>query len=251
MRNLEMYHQQAYREQSTRPEQANFRYNIQCSDFNRIYARHHQSQGIDIKKRAEDNVHGWMNPDSPHFSKDIADSIFHYSARAQRGDRFEIFISTKDMEDAAWSCVHGSQLILDGTFGVCSSRLLLWIAMGVDPQRKGLPVALFLFSAPSGTLATHAGYDIAVLTHLLGTWKNWLSSRKSANNRVFQPCVAITDTDTKERGALIATWPSIILLLCRFHVRQCWTSKRQTTLAKKSSHLRFQVLERIQNLELS
>ncbi|KAH9960984.1 hypothetical protein BGW80DRAFT_1438809 [Lactifluus volemus] len=240
IRNLEMYHQLAYREQwTTHPEQANFRYNIQGSDLRRIYTRHQQSQGINIKKH------------SPQFSKDLAECVFHYSARAKRGDRFEIFISTKDMEDAAWSYVHHSQLILDGTFGVCSSRLLLWIAMGIDPQGKGLPIALFLFSAPPGTLATHASYDIVVLTHLLRTWKNWLSSHKSANNRVFEPCVAITDTDTKERGALVATWPFIILLLCRFHVWQCWTNKRQTTLPKRDSHLRYKVLERIQNLELS
>ena len=32
---------------------------------------------------------------------------------------------------------HGNQLILDGTFGVCSSHLLLFIAMGIDEHRKG------------------------------------------------------------------------------------------------------------------
>ncbi|KAJ7116155.1 hypothetical protein C8R43DRAFT_824503, partial [Mycena crocata] len=36
-----------------------------------------------------------------------------------------------------------------------------------------------------------------------------------------------TDTDTKERGALIDVWPNIWLLLCKFHLRQCWTNKRK------------------------
>jgi hypothetical protein len=87
----------------------------------------------------------------------------------KHGNCFKIFILTKDIEDAAWSYVYHSQLILDRTFGVCSSRLLLWIVTGIDPQGKGLPVALFLFSVPLGTLATHASYDVAILMHLLRT----------------------------------------------------------------------------------
>ncbi|KAH9962505.1 hypothetical protein BGW80DRAFT_1463528 [Lactifluus volemus] len=152
-RNLDMCHRQEYRNQrSTHPSQANYRFNFQKTDFKQLYVLHYRSQGINISKHAEDNVHDWLNPHSPNFNIDIAKSVFHYSARVQHSDRFEAFISTKEMEDAAWSYVHNSQLILDGTFGVSSSRLLLWIAMGLDHQGKGLPVAMFLFSAPAGVL---------------------------------------------------------------------------------------------------
>jgi MULE transposase domain len=246
-----MCHRQEYRNQrSTHPSQANYRFNFQKTDFKQLYVLHYRSQGINISKHAEDNVHDWLNPHSPNFNIDIAKSVFHYSARVQHSDRFEAFISTKEMEDAAWSYVHNSQLILDGTFGVSSSRLLLWIAMGLDHQGKGLPVAMFLFSAPAGVLATHAGYDTQVLTHLLKTWKDWLSSRELARNRVFEPRVAITDTDAKERGALTYTWPSIVLLLCKFHMRQCWSNKRQAML-KRDSSLSAHVIERLRSLELS
>jgi hypothetical protein len=57
--------------------------------------------------------------------------------------------------------------------------------MGLDLQGKGLPVTMFLFSAPVGTLAMQAGYDIAILTHLLTTWKDWLSSQPLAKKHVF------------------------------------------------------------------
>jgi len=72
------------------------------------------------------------------------------------------------MDDAAWKYGHHEQIILDGTFGICSSRMLLFIAMDVDEDGKGIPLAFFLFSAPTGNCATHAGYNTAILHKLLG-----------------------------------------------------------------------------------
>jgi len=132
------------------------------------------------------------------------------------------------MRSAAIQLVHQQQLILDGTFGLSASRLLVWIAMGVNEQNHGVPVALFLFSAPSGAKATHAGYDTSILTKLLSKWANSFPPGE------LEPAVAITDTDTKERGALINVWPKITLLLCRFHLRQCWTNKRNTLFGAKN-----------------
>jgi hypothetical protein len=249
---MEIYHQKAYHnQQSTHPLQTNHRYDIQRSDLSRLYTRHNKSLGIDVKKRPENNVNNWMNEDSRDFHADIAASVFHYRPRAARTERFEFYISTPDMEKAAWTYVHNSQLILDGTFGVASSRLLLWIAMGIDSQGKGLPVAFFLFSAPAGSIATHAGYNTEIITHLLMTWKHWLSSRALAKNRIFEPTVVITDTDVKERGALTATWPSIHLLLCKFHLRQCWTNKRSVMLRKKETYSGASIILRIRKLESS
>jgi hypothetical protein len=128
------------------------------------------------------------------------------------------------MKAAAWKYAHCSQLILDGTFGVCSSRMLLFIAMGIDEDGKGVPVAFFLFSAPTGTQATHAGYNTEILRELLESWKRWLSHGHPVP---FMPHVVITDTDTRERGALQQVWTHIWLLLCKFHLRQCWTNKRK------------------------
>lgn len=88
-------------------------------------------------------------------------------------------------------------------------------------------MALFLFSAPAGTQATHAGYNTDILTNLLTTWKNWLGERQG---QTFEPYVAMTDTNLKERGALVLVWPCILLLLCKFHVRQCWTNRRKSLL---------------------
>lgn len=207
---------------------ANHRYEILPGDFSRLYRRYYRSQGINVDVKPEINVNNWLEPTSPSFHPTLAQAVFHYAPRTEKNERFELCISTPEMRSAAINLVHRKQLILDGTFGLSTSRLLLWIAMGVDSGNHGVPVALFLFSAPSGAKATHAGYNTSILTKLLAAW------RDSFNDN-FSPSVAITDTDTKERGALLNTWPNITLLLCRFHLRQCWTNKRNLLLGSKQN----------------
>lgn len=191
---------------------------------------------------------------------DIHAAVFHYQARAVEEDRLQVCISTPEMRKAAWELCHKQQLVLDGTFGLCSSRLLVFIAMGIDTSQctsdggpesesraRGVPVALFLFSAPTGNKATHAGYDTRILTELLGHWRDWLGTTERGDR--FEPYVAMTDTDPKERGALLRIWPGIILLLCRFHIRQCWTNKRKQVVAHSLSDWTQYVRERLLGLE--
>ena len=219
----------AYRDMDhVAPEMLNVRYHLLLSDHTTLYRKFSRLHGVDVRQKPEYNVDDWLNPSSPNFQPAIHNAIFHYSARSTALERFEVCISTSDMEAAAWKYAHHSQLVLDGTFGICSSRLLLFIALARDEDGKGVPVAFFLFSAPTGNQATHAGYNTEILYRLLNEWREHLN--RSKPKTLFQPCVAITDTDTKERGALLQVWPDIILLLCKFHLRQCWTNHRKTTL---------------------
>ena len=218
----------AYRDQpaeTEHPSNSNYRYLIRSDDFSRLHRDHLRiTYGIDVRIKPEHNVHNWLNPKSNFFRAALYNNVFHYAARQAEDERWMFCIATQEMNDAAWRYCHKQQLLLDGTFGLCTVRLLLWIAMGIDESRSGLPVALFLFSVPTGNKATHAGYNTAILADLLGVWKRKLGQR---GGEFFMPCTAMTDTDLKERGALVAVWPDIILLLCKFHVRQCWTNKRK------------------------
>ncbi|KAJ3966696.1 hypothetical protein EV361DRAFT_766651, partial [Lentinula raphanica] len=202
---------------------ANVRYLFLPSDHASLYRKATKGVGVDSRQLPQNNVEDWLNPNSLNYKPNIAEAVFHYSARIEADDRFEICISTPEMDEAAWKYAHQSQFILDGTFGICSSRLLLFIALAIDEDRKGIPIALFLFSASTKAKATHASYDTGILTRLLTAWKSSLISKFKS----FEPFSCITDTDTKERGALIAVWPRIILLICKFHLRQCWTNNRK------------------------
>ncbi|KAG8920714.1 hypothetical protein FRC02_000740 [Tulasnella sp. 418] len=85
---------------------------------------------------------------------------------------------------------------------------------------------------------------------MLGDWKTWLEKRKG---EPFRPSVVITDNDTKERGALLAIFPQIILLLCKFHTRQCWTNRRNSLVVNVSgsNFVKQQTKTRLQILETS
>ncbi|KAL0568041.1 hypothetical protein V5O48_013952 [Marasmius crinis-equi] len=208
------------------PTTSNVRYLLLPTDSSTLYSKYGHSLGINVKVPPQYNISYWLDPSSTNYKPEIARAIFHYNERAEAGDRFEVCISTPEMDQAAWKYAHQAQLVLDGTFGVCTVRLLLFIALAIDSEGKGLPIALFLFSAPTGNRATHAGYNTAILEKVLRKWEGHLSSQRPGSER-FTPRSTITDTDTKERAALVKVWPNVVLLLCKFHVRQCWTNNRK------------------------
>ena len=104
-------------------------------------------------------------------------------------------ISTVEMKEASWWYSHKSQVILDGTFGICDKKMLLFILMGVDEQKKGVPLMFLLFSAPRGNQKTCTEYNMKIITKLLGKWKKSLGSW---NGEPFKSYVAMTDTDMME-----------------------------------------------------
>lgn len=226
----------------------NHRYILLRGDFSRLYRMHYrQTYGVDMSIMPEQNIHNWLSPQSPHYREELAKSVFHYAARIEKEDRLKVCLASEEMREASWQYCHRKQLIIDGTFGICTARVLLWIAMGVDDSNRGVPVALFLFSAPTGNRATHAGYDTSILTELLANWKACLGTR---GNEVFEPLVGMTDTDTKERGAMTSVWPGMILLLCHFHVRQCWKNRRkQLKLGSIASFWGQFIEQRLRDLE--
>ena len=250
-RNLELLQAKLYQGQDNYdPTTANVRYEFLPSDSSSLYKRLSRHYGINVQERPQYNIDNWLNPQSPFYKPEIAQAIFHYKGRLaiDPASRLEICIQNEEMKKAAWKYSHQKQLILDGTFGICDSRVLLFIALGVDENNKGVPLAFFLFSAPTGNQATHAGYDTFILNSLLNQWSDSLGTRQGLT---FKPLVAITDTDTTECGALTMTWPGIWLILCHFHIRQCWTNHRKKLL-KVGQNLDFpklQVHSRLKDLE--
>jgi hypothetical protein len=207
--------------------------------------------GVKVTEKPQINVDEWLNPSSPQSNPTLADAIFHYSARASSGERFEVCIATDEMNAAAWKYGYENQIILDGTFGVCDSRLLLFIVMAIDENRKGIPVAFLMFSAPTGNKQSSSGYDTGILTKLLGAWKEAVTKcgeKHSFPGVIFCPFTCITDADLKERGALLAVFPSIWLLICRFHLRQSWKNHRNKLL-KGKKRLKLDLKHRLKRLE--
>ncbi|KAJ7922111.1 hypothetical protein B0H13DRAFT_2412246 [Mycena leptocephala] len=228
-----------------------YRWLLENRDSRSLYRQFSRMNGVKVTEKPQVNVDEWLDPESPQYNATIAEAVFHYSARAIKGERFEACIATDEMNAAAWKYGHENQIILDGTFGICDSRLLLFIIIVIDENGKGVPVAFLMFSAPTGNKQSSSGYNTEILTKLIRTWKESLTgcaSRHGFPGVVFCPCTCITDTDLKERGALFAVFPSIWLLICRFHLRQSWKNHRNKLL-KGKSRLKIDLKHRLKRLE--
>ncbi|KAJ7163718.1 hypothetical protein C8R46DRAFT_998727 [Mycena filopes] len=236
-KNRELFQAKAYKDFPRDISSSQFRWLLTHNDSRSLYRQYNRMKGVTVTDAPQVNVDEWLDPKSDKYNPTLAHAIFHYAARASKDERFEVAIATDDMNRAAWRYGHDSQIILDGTFGVCDSRLLLFIVMAVDENRKGVPVAFLLFSAPGGNKQTSSGYDTKILTKLLGKWSESLNKcghLYGFPGVIFRPLSAITDTDLKERGALIIIFPDIWLLICRFHLRQSWRNHRNKHLKGKS-----------------
>lgn len=231
--NRKLFRTFAYAGQPRDMRQSSHRWLLRKTDTRSLYRQFNRIRGINVVQPAHVNVDDWLDSASPAYNAAFAEAFFHYSARATQDDRFEVCIATKQMKEASWTYAHDSQIILDGTFGLCDKKLLLFIVMGLDGQKRGVPLAFLLFSAPSGNQQTSSGYNTEILTRLLTHWRTSLGTR---NGMSFSPRVAITDTDLKERGALLKVFTGLWLLICKFHLRQSWRNNRSRVLKGNSTY---------------
>ncbi|KAJ7822855.1 hypothetical protein B0H13DRAFT_2241578 [Mycena leptocephala] len=228
-----------------------YRWLIETRNSRSLYRQYNRLNSVKVTEKPQINIDEWLDPTSPEYSTTISEAVFHYSARARKGDRFEVCIATEEMRQTAWKYGHQSQIILDGTFGVCDSRLLLFIVMVVDQNKKGLPVAFLLLSAPPGNKQSSAGCNTAIVTKLLQAWKDSLNGcghLYGFAGIVFNPFTAITDKDLKERGALVVVFVTIWLLIRRFHLRQSWKNYRNNLLKGKEP-AKIDLKNRLKRLE--
>ena len=223
-----------------------YRWLLDTKDHRTLYRMLDRKLGINVEQEAHINIDNWLDPTSPSFDAGLKSSVFHYKPRTAKNDRFELCIATAEMKKAAWAYANRKQIIVDGTFGISISKVLLFIIMSADEFGKGIPLALLMFSAPSGNNHTAAGYDASILEKLFSLWQHSLGI--SSTGQPFSPTVAITDTDLKERRALTLTFPSIFLLICRFHIRQSWRNHRNKCLrASTAAHSQMQI--RLRHIE--
>ncbi|KAJ7777944.1 hypothetical protein DFH07DRAFT_691665, partial [Mycena maculata] len=250
-KNRELFAAKNYQDFPTDLGTSPYRWLIETRDSRSLYRQYNRLNGVKVTEKPQVNIDEWLDPTSPQYNATLADAIFHYSARANKAERFEACVATEEMRQTAWKYGHESQIILDGTFGVCDSRLLLFIVMVIDENKKGIPVAFLLFSAPTGNKQSSSGYDTAILAKLLQTWKDTLTRcghQYGFPRTIFNPFTAITDTDLKERGALLVVIPTIWLLICRFHLRQSWKNYRNKLL-KGKGQLKLDLKHRLKRLE--
>ncbi|KAK7001142.1 hypothetical protein R3P38DRAFT_3327238 [Favolaschia claudopus] len=191
-------------QQRNREWDCKHRWLLQRYDTRSLYRQFSRLDGVKLTEKPHINLDEWLNPNSPQYNPTLASAIFHYSARTSKDERLE-------MKEAAWKYGYKSQIVVDGTFGVCDSRLLLFIVMGIDEEKKGNQLS-------------SSGYDTSILAKLLKTWRASLEKFRDG-----KPFVVL------ERGALLQVFPFIVLLICKFHLRQSWRNHRNKLVKGKSA----------------
>ncbi|RKO94312.1 hypothetical protein BDK51DRAFT_42160 [Blyttiomyces helicus] len=166
---------------------------------------------------AEQNIHKFQTPLLDDKNDDLREAVFHYQPNTSKSDIFELGISSPAMLAAAWQYAHGEVILMDGTFSVYLHKILLFVMLVIGENNHGVPVALFLFSAPLGNSRTSSGYDSKILEQF------FLIVPYIYVTVLLQICM--TATYLKEINALKAVWPAIIGLLCMFHVSQSWKNQ--------------------------
>ncbi|GAA5910214.1 hypothetical protein JCM5296_007222 [Sporobolomyces johnsonii] len=171
---------------------SNFLFTIETQHHRTLTRRYWASLGIDIRRLAEFNIHDWAVCDEEWFCT----ATFSYSARKTQSALLTLGIMTEEMKDNPIKFGHRWQLIMDGTFGVCSKMMSLFILMVLDEQGKGMR-----FSALPKHTFTAGSYGTEVLTRMLMGWKNAVSE---SMNKPFAPRLVTTDTDVKECNVALA-----------------------------------------------
>jgi len=202
------------------PGDTHHRYTLTRYESTSLYRTLARESGMPQQSGAVGNLEKWFRADNPQPPNPLlTQSCMYYRPLGDgENDRFILILSTPQQRQLAWKHGHKQQILMDGTFGVCSAKLLVFILMVIDERGIGIPVALILFTALKHAKATHASYDGAILEELLQKWKDGMGVNEE--NEAFEICVGNTDNDTRERNALQGTWLSIHLILCLFHTWQ-------------------------------
>ncbi|KAJ7337402.1 hypothetical protein DFH08DRAFT_705376, partial [Mycena albidolilacea] len=205
---------------------------LQCHDTRSLYRQFSRLHGVKVSEKPHINLHDWLDLHSRQYNPTLASAVFHYSTRTTKEEHLEVCVAIDEMKEASWKYGHCSQIIVDGTFGVCDKRLLLFIVMGIDENKHGVPLAFLFFSVPTRNQLSSSGYNTDILAKLLKLWRTSLETFWGRLS--FYALVAITDTDLKERAALLHVFMGITLLICKFHLCQSWRNHRNKLVKGKS-----------------
>lgn len=178
--------------------------------------------GIPQRSAAEDNLDHWFRPMKPEPSSPLLSEAlgFYQLHITDITNQFALILMSAKQREMAWSFGHRKQMLMDGTFNVCGSRVLFFILMVINNENCGIPVCQTIFSARQEAKATHANYNGQLLKQYLSEWK--ASMGKNEDGEEFNMTVANTDNDVHECHALQINFPEVLLLLCRFHTWQAW-----------------------------
>lgn len=65
-----------------------YRWLLERRDSRSLYRQFTRMNGVKVTEKPEVNIDEWMDPTSSQYNPTFAEAVFHYSARANKGERF-------------------------------------------------------------------------------------------------------------------------------------------------------------------
>ncbi|RKO90792.1 hypothetical protein BDK51DRAFT_30954 [Blyttiomyces helicus] len=84
---------------------------------------------IDFNLSGEQNIRNFLTHMLNDGNANVRDAVFHYLPKTATSDRFEPGIASPSMLEAVWCYGHGKLILIDGTFGMCLQKILLFVVM--------------------------------------------------------------------------------------------------------------------------
>ncbi|RKO93452.1 hypothetical protein BDK51DRAFT_51538 [Blyttiomyces helicus] len=129
---------------------------------------------INPELSAEQNIQTFLTSLLDDKTEDIRQAVFHYLPKTDINDCFELGIASPEMFAAAWQSrqTHSNGRHIQNL----PPESPLFVMVVMDENLKGVPVALFRFSAHLGNQQTSAGYD--TMEQYLSKWKAALGQKE-------------------------------------------------------------------------
>jgi hypothetical protein len=117
----------------------NHRQALSRSDGRTVYRAFHRAAGVQVGRAPHLSVDDWLHPLSSSYRPVLAQVIFGYAAKmaGEAGSRLQMVLATAEMRQSARRYCHKGLMQMDGTFGVCDSKVLLFVLLGLDEDYKG------------------------------------------------------------------------------------------------------------------
>ena len=173
LRNNRQWLQEMHADGYERLEGVLYRIALNASDVATVRKSAHKAGGLNTRGNASANLHEMITDVSKGEYKDVREAVAFYKRAADAHmeadslgdkDRLEMVIATPHMVERARQLAHESMIFMDGTFGISTARLLVFVVMALDEDtRMGIPVAFLIFSASSYARSTAASYDDAII----------------------------------------------------------------------------------------
>ena len=130
------------------PGDLNYRYVLMEYESTSLYRTLRQEDGIMRNSTAIDNLYQWFGGENPKPPvPELGDScLFYQNLGLGNDDRLILILSTPWQREMAWAYGHQKQMLLDSTFGVCSTCVLVFFLMAIDDRNVSIPVATILFT---------------------------------------------------------------------------------------------------------